>query len=209
MPYYDPEGGPPIGGGGGGGGGGGFALPTGADILGGGFPWGAAVSGGIGILGQVFRKKRRIPGPFQFSLDENDPELAWARRNALLSGQRTARQTMDEVGRENLYGTRTARDLIHQNQLDTERAVTGVEGSIYGARRGEAHDEYMARLNHALGIDSADYNAELGGMANLGGLAGSSIQDWIRRNQYLRRARMYYADQGGPDAYDQTNYEGN
>jgi hypothetical protein len=121
------------------------------------------------------------PDPFQFHLDENDPELAWMRRNILQGGANVHRNTVDELSRAGLLGSGASFGVLGNVDLDTQNRLEGAAGSIYGARRAEAHGDYTSNLNYARGLEDRGYQERAGAFSSIGHLGGSMINDWWRR----------------------------
>ena len=160
------------------------------------------------VIGAIAGRRRRRrssapgynynrPGPFEFNLDENDPELEMMRRNVALGGQRAERSSLNEVARAGQLGTSMAYNQQRDVRNQTERNQMDVLGSVYGQRRGERHGDWMQENQNEFDLSRMRYGAELGGWSQdqgydqqayyggqeaLGGLSGSLVQDWYRRN---------------------------
>lgn len=133
--------------------------------------------------------------PFSFQFDENDPELAYMRRQSLRRGQDTARHTMDEIGRAGLLGSGASFRLMDRDRLNLNRDLEDNEGSIYGARRSEAYDSYnrdldwrrsIARtiLGSRIDANNAYAHDAAAGQGAIGELGGRFLQDYWRK-KYL------------------------
>jgi hypothetical protein len=134
--------------------------------------------------------------PFNFSFDENDPQLDYMRRQSIRRGQDTARGTMDEIGRAGLLGSGVSFNLMNRDNLNLNRDLEDNEGSIYGARRNEAHGDYtdelgfrrgMARdvLGYDAGFEKSAEDYDQQGMGDFGEGVGGGIMDYWRR-KYLK-----------------------
>ena len=168
--------------------------------------WIMPVIGGAMTLAEFLRKKKGYPSrhhePFNFTPNPNDPELALRRRQALEVGSRDRMGTVDELARAGLIGSGASFGVLGESQNRTARILEDINSQVYGRQRGEQFDTYNQDIDWERDLAKIDYMNDLEstnqGMASVGELGGSMLQDWGRSRYLQPRAKTPKTGLGSP-----------
>jgi hypothetical protein len=131
---------------------------------------------GAGLASSLINKigQPRRPTFNPQPLDENDPELALRKRQALRANQIDVMRTQDELNRAGLGGSSASFGVLGEANNRGARSIEDIYSSIGAQRRMEALDIYKMDIGNYYDNERASDSSQLSGLEGIGGLIGQA-----------------------------------